>query len=254
MECNNQNKQENKKGIVYIGNAFSTRMMVGDGDVHIRTISEKEFEEVKSTAHSIVGHPDTANVLGVKMNRESITLSEGDVLYIAEIKGGKRLPEGATKLPEGFAFTYKKVWVTYPIIKMGRKTHTKSDVEEVHIIHDIHDDSAYFVIKNKNGDEYLEKAYYSDIKTFTQLWRGVPIIEFIDDGCTCTPITKEVEFKWRNWNHTIKRCDSESHPWGIFRDGELMFSISKYSVMSAKKTLQAHWDWIHEPFEDDIFY
>lgn len=254
MAQTNQNNQENKKGTVYIGNAFSTRMMVGDGYMHKTTISEKEFKEVKNTAHSIIGHPDTANVLGVKKNRESITLCEDDVLYIAELEGDDRLPEGATELPEGFAFAYRKVQVAYPTIKMGRKTHKKNDVEEVHIIHDIHDDSAYFIIKNKDGGECLEKAYYSDIQTFTKLWRGVPIIEFIDDGCTCTPITKEVEFKWRDWNHTIKRCDSESHPWGIFRDGELMFSISEYSVVSAKKTLQSHWDWIHEPFEDDVFY
>lgn len=32
---------QNNQGIVYISNAFSTRMMSGDGDVHIRTISEK---------------------------------------------------------------------------------------------------------------------------------------------------------------------------------------------------------------------
>ena len=142
MAQTNQNNQQENKGTVYIGNAFSTRMMVGDGYMHKTTISEKEFKEVKNTAHSIVGHPDTANVLGVKTNRESITLSENDILYVAELDGDDRLPEGATELPEGFSFAYRKVQVAYPTIKMGRKIHKKNDVQEVHIIHDIHDDSA----------------------------------------------------------------------------------------------------------------
>lgn len=253
MAQTNKNNQENKEGISYIANAFSTRMMCGDGNVHVRTITEEEFKEVRDKgAYSIIGHQDTANVLGVEMNRESVSLGEGDVLYIAELEGG-RLPEGATELPKGFTFTFKKVWVTYPSIKMGRNTHNKDDVEEVHIIHDMNDDSAYFIIIKNNNEKFLEKAYYGDIKRFTKMWGGVPIIEFIDDGCTCTPITekggeKMIQFKWRGWNHTLERCGPKSHPWGIFRNGHLIVSIPECSVSAAKAALQSHWGWIHEPY------
>lgn len=56
---------------------------------------------------SAIGHADTARVVSnilnrdVQANRISLTLSEGDTLYVAQLTGG-RLPEGATTLPEGF--------------------------------------------------------------------------------------------------------------------------------------------------------
>jgi hypothetical protein len=93
---------------IYISNAFSLQMLNGDAMVSVQEISEDEFDEVKSTAKSVVGHEDTANVLGVEFNRESITLNKGDVLYVAQIIGG-RLPEGATELPDGFRFKFLKV-------------------------------------------------------------------------------------------------------------------------------------------------
>lgn len=92
----------------YISNAFSLQMLNGDAMVSVKEISEDDFNEVKSTAKSVVGHKDTATVLGVEFNRESISLQKGDVLYVAQIVGG-RLPEGATTLPDGFRFKYLKV-------------------------------------------------------------------------------------------------------------------------------------------------
>ena len=59
---------------------------------------------------SIVGHPDTAAVLGVKFNRVSVKLNKGDVLYVAQIVGG-RLPEGCTTLPDGYSFKFLKVTI-----------------------------------------------------------------------------------------------------------------------------------------------
>jgi hypothetical protein len=44
------------------------------------------------------------------MNRVNVTLSKGDIAYIAQLQGG-RLPEGSTTLPEGFAFKYIKVTI-----------------------------------------------------------------------------------------------------------------------------------------------
>lgn len=74
------------------------------------------FEEVKSLPDgliSAIGHQDTANVLGVPMNRINVRLSKGDIAYVAQLQGG-RLPEGATTLPEGFSFKFIKVYIGMP--------------------------------------------------------------------------------------------------------------------------------------------
>ena len=92
----------------YIANAFSLQMLQGDAIVDVRTITADEFENVKAEAISAVGHSDTAAVLGVPCNRVNITLQQGDVLYVAQLVGG-RLPEGTTTLPEGFSFKYVKL-------------------------------------------------------------------------------------------------------------------------------------------------
>jgi hypothetical protein len=61
-------------------------------------------------AISIVGHADTAAVLGVTLNRVNVKLEKGDVLYVAQLQGG-RLPEGAKTLPEGFRFEFLRVTI-----------------------------------------------------------------------------------------------------------------------------------------------
>ena len=96
---------------VYISNAFSLQMVnEGNYDLHVEEVNKEEvpFE----TAYSVVGHADTANVLGVKFNRESVTLQEGDILYVAQIIGG-RLPEGCTTLPEGFRMKFLKMTLSH---------------------------------------------------------------------------------------------------------------------------------------------
>lgn len=59
---------------------------------------------------SAIGHHDTANILGVEMNRINVTLKKGDTAFVAQLQGG-RLPEGCTILPEGSSFKYIKVEV-----------------------------------------------------------------------------------------------------------------------------------------------
>ena len=71
-------------------------------------ISMKPVDGFPADAVSVVGHPDTAAALGVAFNRVSLKLSEGDVLYVAQLNGG-RLPEGCTTLPEGFSFTFLEI-------------------------------------------------------------------------------------------------------------------------------------------------
>lgn len=70
----------------------------------------KEVESLPEGLTSAIGHQDTANVLGVPMNRVNVSLKPGDTAYVAQLQGG-RLPEGATTLPEGFSFKFIKVEV-----------------------------------------------------------------------------------------------------------------------------------------------
>lgn len=97
----------------YIANAFSLQMLPNMevntcGKIEYATISENDFKEFAKDAKSIVGHEDTARVLGVEFNRESVTLEKGDVLLVAQLVGG-RLPEGATTLPENCHFKYMSI-------------------------------------------------------------------------------------------------------------------------------------------------
>ena len=118
----------------FLLNAFSLQMLEGNATVRFTEVTR---EQVFSTGHwderpfndeggiptnsgtemfwesdlvSAVGHQDTANVLGVEMNRVSVTLKKGDVAFVAQLMGG-RLPEGSTTLPEGFSFKFIKVEV-----------------------------------------------------------------------------------------------------------------------------------------------
>lgn len=100
--------------MIYLNNAFSLQMIETPVTITVTEISEDTFfkeivpainaGQIKST----IGHQDTANVLSVPCDRCNINLKEGDVLFVAQIVGG-RLPEGCTKLPEGFKFKFLKV-------------------------------------------------------------------------------------------------------------------------------------------------
>lgn len=93
----------------YIGNAFSLQMISLDlwrenWSPRIEHCAQPDLTQLTSC----VGHADTAAVLGVPANRVSVSLQPGDVLYVAQLMGG-RLPEGSTTLPEGFHFEFFKV-------------------------------------------------------------------------------------------------------------------------------------------------
>lgn len=92
----------------YIGNAFSLGMVPRHllAFVRLSACTQPDMADLVSC----VGHADTAAVLGVPMARISVTLDPGDVLYVAQLRGG-RLPEGCTTLPSGFAFDWVRVEV-----------------------------------------------------------------------------------------------------------------------------------------------
>ena len=91
----------------FLANAFSLQMLNElPANVHIT-----EVNELPDGLTSAIGHHDTANVLGVEMNRISISLERGDTIFVAQLQGG-RLPEGSTELPEGFSFKFLKVEIS----------------------------------------------------------------------------------------------------------------------------------------------
>lgn len=98
--------------MTYLTNAFSLQMLAEfPRHLHVTEIPEYRFTELAKSAYSVVGHADTARILGVEHRRESITVAPGDHILVAQLQGG-RLPEGATELPEGFSFRYLFVEVT----------------------------------------------------------------------------------------------------------------------------------------------
>ena len=92
----------------YIANAFSLGMVPRELLPRVRLSACAE--PARDGLTSCVGHADTAAVLGVALARISVTLQLGDVLFVAQLQGG-RLPEGSTRLPEGFSFCWVKVEV-----------------------------------------------------------------------------------------------------------------------------------------------
>lgn len=99
----------------FLSNAFSIQML--DTTIaHNVSIEPIEPAQIPSDCVSAIGHADTARVVStilgrqVDANRVSISLTEQDTLFVAQLTGG-RLPEGSTTLPEGFALTFLKVQV-----------------------------------------------------------------------------------------------------------------------------------------------
>jgi len=90
-----------------ITNAFSLNMIYGFPAIFtVVEVSIEQAAEYASYANSYVGHKDTAvvfsNILGVQIleNRSSFLLDRGEGLLVGQYTG-PRLPEGATKLPQG---------------------------------------------------------------------------------------------------------------------------------------------------------
>jgi hypothetical protein len=95
---------------VYVGNAFSLQMVARENMSRVTLHPIGGTPDTKNMI-SIVGHADIAKVLGVEMNRASVTLERGDCVYVAQLVGG-RLPEGTTTLPDGFRLEWVCVEVS----------------------------------------------------------------------------------------------------------------------------------------------
>ena len=106
---------------MFILNAFSLNMIVGNADIVVREITKDVAASLASGCVSAVGHADTAavfsSVLGVTVpcNRATVALKEGDVALVGQYSG-PRLAEGATSLPEGAAIKWMVVRVNAPAL------------------------------------------------------------------------------------------------------------------------------------------
>lgn len=102
----------------YLSNAFSLQMLENFSASAVITLVKPE--DIPEDFISVIGHPDTAQVVSsiigreVPVNRKAIKIGSSDVLYVAQFTGG-RLPEGATTLPEGMTLEFIKVEVQYVI-------------------------------------------------------------------------------------------------------------------------------------------
>lgn len=96
----------------YLCNSFSLNM-IPEGEIVVK-INPIGKQDIPADVISAVGHQDTASLLShelgfpVPMNRITLSLVEGDVLYVAQYNG-PRLPEGTTELPEGANFSFMKI-------------------------------------------------------------------------------------------------------------------------------------------------
>lgn len=103
----------------YFGNAFSLQMLNlgASTTVTIEPMSKEDKNTLLSTVKaenskikSIIGHEDLATLLDVPFNRETINIVKGDILYVAQVIGG-RLPKGTTELPKGISIVFVKVTI-----------------------------------------------------------------------------------------------------------------------------------------------
>ena len=107
---------------MFILNAFSLNMIVGNADVVVREISRAMAACLAADCTSAVGHADTAAVfsavLGVPVpcNRATVALKDGDVALVGQYSG-PRLAEGATSLPEGATIKWVVVGVNAPALE-----------------------------------------------------------------------------------------------------------------------------------------
>lgn len=105
---------------VFIANAFSLQMLSCEQshDLHTWQMTKRQvgafFAETEVV--SAIGHQDLAAVvseelgINVPCNRINVRLEKGDTLIVAQLLGG-RLPEGTTRLPEGFQIAFLGVEV-----------------------------------------------------------------------------------------------------------------------------------------------
>jgi hypothetical protein len=96
--------------MIYVVNAFSLSMVPRDMLALVR-FAPIAVRPVLAGLEwsSAVGHADTAAMLGVPCARVAVAMHPGDTVYVAQLAGCGRLPEGTTTLPPGARFEWVAV-------------------------------------------------------------------------------------------------------------------------------------------------
>lgn len=107
----------------YISNAFSLQMVPPNADVEVRQTSPEAVADAihdgQDPVVSIIGHEDIAKLVGsllgveLPVNRISIDLNPGDVLWVAQYSG-PRLQPGTTELPANSKIAWRML--TYRLV------------------------------------------------------------------------------------------------------------------------------------------
>lgn len=105
--------------MLYVTNAFSINMLDRVFyDIFFHPITQHQAEHLLKAEDwvSAVGHEDTARVFSdqlnhkIEPNRTTVQLGEDDMLLVGQYTG-PRLPEGASRLPEGATINW---WLVTP--------------------------------------------------------------------------------------------------------------------------------------------
>ena len=113
-----------------VTNAFSLNMLSADSEIRFSKITKACAAELLHLENweSCVGHADTArvfsDVLGVEIpaNRATVSFDGSQKMIVGQYKG-PRLPEGATKLPEGATIEW---WLVQDAVPLA----LKKEIEE----------------------------------------------------------------------------------------------------------------------------
>ena len=102
---------------MFLANALSLNMVPEQFDNVTMHIQKVAPSDVPANAESVIGHPDTARLVGgmlgrdIPANRVTVTVSPGDVVYVAQYRG-PRLAPGTTELPLNASITFYRVDVS----------------------------------------------------------------------------------------------------------------------------------------------
>lgn len=99
---------------LYLANSLSLNMLeIGAAGIRV-DIQPVFAADIPADSVSVIGHADMAAILSgilrreVEVDRGTVTLKEGDVLFVAQYHG-PRLPAGATELPVGARIEFYRV-------------------------------------------------------------------------------------------------------------------------------------------------
>jgi hypothetical protein len=101
----------------YVCNAISLGMFRYSGSIRWRPLEGDPRAYLAELAKSggeiahAIGHRDVAAIVGFPYRRESVEAEPGDSILVCQYRG-RRLEEGATKLPEGATISWYVVDVS----------------------------------------------------------------------------------------------------------------------------------------------